>query len=277
MMMFDFATLQAQFNAWTTAVVAYLPNLIAAILLLIIGSWLTSLLTRLLGRGLARLGFDELVSEAGLSRALTQAKLTQKPSELVGRLIYWLILLNLILIALRVLGLDLLADPLAVIISYLPQLFMALVLVVGGFIVAQFVGRLVQATLDSMGIEFSDAVGQMVQILLIIMVIILSLQVVGLDVTLFAQLLVNFFTIMVAGVALAFGLGGRDIARNVLAGYYAREMFRVGDAVLVGEQEGVLIGIGTINCELLLGQERLILPNTSLTEGEVKIKLRGNV
>lgn len=271
--MIDFATLEAQLRAIGVAIWNYLPSLLGAILLFIIGRWIAQLLTRLLTQGVERLGFDKLIAETGMTRALEQAKLTQKPSELLGRIVYWLIMLNLIIIVLRILGLDIIAEPLDQIISYLPQILIALIILVAGIIAAQFIGRVIQAAVDSMGVEFSEAVGQLVQILLIIMVVIISLQVVGLDVTIFTNLIINTFTIVVAGLALAFGLGGRGLARNVLAGYYAREMFTEGDVVVVDDREGLLIGIGTINCEVLVQDERLVLPNSHLTNGQIRIKV----
>ena len=271
--MINIATLEAQLRALGLAIWNYLPNLLGAIVIFFLGHWLAKLLTRLLQQGVERLGFDKLIAETGMTRALEQAKLTQKPSELLGRIVYWLIMLNLVIIVLRILGLDIIAEPLNQIIGYLPQIFIALIILVAGIIAAQFIGRVIQAAVASMGVEFSEAVGQLVQISLIIMVVIISLQVVGLDVTIFTNLVINIFTIVVAGVALAFGLGGRGLARNVLAGYYAREMFTIGDEVLVGAQEGVLVGIGTVNCEILVGLERLVLPNTRLTDGQVRIKV----
>ena len=274
--MIDFATLQDQLRALGAAIWNYLPNLLGATLLLATGYLFAKLFTRLLQQGVERLGFDKLIAETGMTRALEQAKLTQKPSELLGRIVYWLIMLNLVIIVLRILGLDIIAEPLDQVISYLPQILIALIILVAGIIAAQFMGRVLQAAVASMGVEFSEAVGQLVQFLLIIMVVIISLQVVGLDVTIFTNLIINTFTIIVAGLALAFGLGGRGLAQNVLAGYYAREMFAEGDRVLVAEQEGILIGIGTVNCELLLQaqNERLVLPNRWLTNGQVRIKLQ---
>lgn len=271
--MIDFATLQNQLRALGVAMWHYLPSLLGAILLLAVGYLFAKFFTRLLQQGVARLGFDKLVAETGMTRALEQAKLTQKPSELLGRIVYWVIMLNLVIIVLRILGLAIIAEPLNQVISYLPQILIALIILVAGIIAAQFMGRVIQAAVARMGVEFSQAVGQLVQFLLIVLVIIISLQVVGLDVTIFTNLIINLFTIIVAGVALAFGLGGRGLARNVLAGYYAREMFSVGDRVIVAEREGVLIGIGTVNCEVLVQDERLVLPNSRLTDGQVRIKV----
>jgi small-conductance mechanosensitive channel len=86
------------------------------------------------------------------------------------------------------------------------------------------------------------------------------------------MLLTNLVTLMVGGLALAFGLGGRDVARNVLAGFYAREQFATGDTLLIDGEEGTLEGIGTLNTEIHVDEVRLIVPNTRLTEAASESK-----
>ena len=74
-----------------------------------------------------------------------------------------------------------------------------------------------------------------------------------------------------AGFALALGLGGRDIARNVLASYYIREQYKLGEKIIVDGQEGTLDAVGAVNSEISVENGRIIVPNTHLTESATKI------
>ena len=85
------------------------------------------------------------------------------------------------------------------------------------------------------------------------------------------SLLTNVVTIAVAGLGLAFGLGGRDVAHNALAGYYAREVYRLGNTLVIDGEEGILEAIGTLNAEIAVGNGRVIIPNTQLTGSRTKI------
>jgi small-conductance mechanosensitive channel len=98
------------------------------------------------------------------------------------------------------------------------------------------------------------------------------LEQLGIDAQILITIFTNVITITVAGLALAFGLGGRDVARNVLAGYYAREQYHAGDVIVINGDEGVLEGIGTMNAEIRVGDDILIVPNTRLTNTAVKIR-----
>lgn len=268
----DLTTLQAQLIDFGRAVLNYLPSLVGGLLIFLIGLWGARLLVRLFTRLGERIGLNALVDQTGITSGLKQANIKQTPLELIGQFIYWLILLNVLLIALETLRLDVVADPLRSFIAFLPQLLIALVILVVGALVAQFIGRVVQASFAGMGIEFHEALGQMVRGLLLIVVIVIAMEHIGLDVTLFTNLVTYIIAIAFAGLALAFGLGGRELARNVLAGFYARDMYKLGDQLIINGQEGILVGIGTMNAELLVGQERLVIPNTQLTETAVRVR-----
>ena len=157
-------------------------------------------------------------------------------------------------------------------INAAPRLLTALVILLAGWLLAQFLAKTAQAAMKRMGVEFHQEVGQAVNVLLLIMVVIVVLEQLGINASVVSRIFTNVITLVVAGLALAFGLGGRDVARSVLAGYYAREQFVPGGRVVIGGEEGVLEAIGPLNTEIRLGSERLLVPNTTLTETAVKIK-----
>jgi small-conductance mechanosensitive channel len=160
--------------------------------------------------------------------------------------------------------------PLQQFINSLPNIIAALITFTLGAILAQFIGRTISGALSGIGLEIHDTLGSVAQGLVMTMVFIISLQQIGMDVDLLTQIFTSTLIIIIAGVALAFGLGGRSITRNVLAGYYAREMFTPGDIVDIDGEQGILEGIGTLNTEIRLAESILTVPNIRLTEGNVK-------
>lgn len=81
----------------------------------------------------------------------------------------------------------------------------------------------------------------------------------------------NLVTIIAAGAALAFALGGRDIAHNVLAGFYARDQFLPGDEITLGTELGILLGIGSLNAEVKTENGVVVISNAQLVNQRVKI------
>lgn len=247
------------------------PKVIMAILILLVGHFLSKFFGGLFKRLGERVGLDKMVERTGLAEGLKQANIKTTASGMLGQFIYWLIFLNFLVLALESLGIAAAVDQLNLLIAYLPRLLAALFVFLAGALVAQFLGRATQAAVASMGIEFHQAVGGAVRGLILMMTIIISIQRLGVDVTILQESFITMLAIVLAGLALAFGLGGRDVARNVLAGYYARDVFKIGDTLSVSGEQGVLIAIGTLNSELELPHGRLVLPNTRLTDDTILI------
>ena len=270
--MSDPQTWQSAFSDLAARVVAYLPTLLLALVILVVG-WAVARLLATLARRLAhRAGLDGVVERGGLAEGLAQAKITRPASDLVALLIFWLVFLVSLLLALETLGWTLAILPLQNLISYLPRVLAAILIVVAGAWLAQALGKVAQAAVASMGVEFHEGIGRVVRGLLLVVTAVLAVEQLGLNLTFLTDALTNLLTIVVAGLALAFGLGGRDVTRNVLAGYYARDQFAPGEGLVVDGEVGTLESIGTVNAQIAIGEEILVIPNTRLTEGTVRVR-----
>ncbi len=259
-------TLQDTFRGIFNSIVEYTPSLITALIILVIGIVIAGFLRWSLGRILTRVRFDDLIARLGLTDGLRQVEIRQTPSQLVATIVFWVVLLYFLLSTFRQLGLNEAVRALESFIAFLPSVISSLIIFIGGALLAGFVGRTVQGTLAGMGIGIHQILGSGVKFFLLIVVAIVVMEQLGMDVTLLTNIVTNLITITAAGVALAFGLGGRSVVRNVLAGYYARERFSPGDLVIIKEMEGTLERIGTINAEIRVGSGFLTIPNTELTE-----------
>jgi small-conductance mechanosensitive channel len=254
--------------------IAFFPKLLTSLFILLLG-WLVARLIATLIRKLAqRIGFDRIIERTGISEGLAKAEIKRSASDLVALLVFWTVFLNFLLIGLESLGLTAAVVPLRNMIAFLPRFLAAMATLVAGILLAQFLGRSTQAAMASMGVEFHHQLGQGVNALLAVMVVIIVLEQLGVDASIMINIFTNVITLAVAGLALAFGLGGRDVARNVLAGFYAREQFAPGDVIIIDGEEGTLEGIGRLNAEIYLDEERLVIPNTRLTEAAVKTRVK---
>lgn len=272
--MLDLDLIRTAITNLLLGVVSFVPKLFVSTLILILGHFLSKLIGRAVQRVAERVGLDKMVERTGLAGGLKQANIQSTASGVLGQFIYWIIFLNFLLLALESLGIAAAVEQLRLLIAYLPRLLAALFVFLAGALVAQFLGRASQAAVASMGIEFHQAIGGAVRGLVLIMAVIISIQRLGVDVTILQESFITMLAIVLAGLALAFGLGGRDVARNVLAGYYARDVYQIGDTVMIDGQEGVLIGIGSLNSEVETERGRLIVPNTRLTDDTILIVSR---
>ena len=270
--MIDFEIIQNAFSNMVANAVNYAPRLVTALIILLAGWLLAKLIATVVQRLGDKLRLEELLERTGIKAGLEKAQIGRTGTQLLGMLLYWIIFLNFILIALESLGLTTAVEPLRNLIAFLPRLLAALATLTAGILLAQFLGKAAQAAMNGMGVDFHQEVGQGVNVLLIIMIVIVVLEELGINASIMTNIFTNVITIAVAGLALAFGLGGRDVARSVLAGYYAREQYEMGEQIVIDGETGTLEGIGTLNAEIRVGGERLIIPNTVLTETAVKVK-----
>lgn len=251
-------------------IISFVPKLLTGIVILLVGWLIARALRYLVIQVARRVGVDRVIESAGLTGGLQRVNIKQTPSELIAAILYWLVFLNFLLSALQQMNLGSAVEPLQRFIDLLPNIVAALLTFTLGVLLAQFIGRTVSGALSGVGLEIHELLGNVTRVLLICIVFIISLQQIGMDVDLLTQIFTSTLTIIVAGIALAFGLGGRSVTRNVLAGYYARELFQPGDRLSIDGQEGVLEGIGTLNAEIALTDGVLTIPNVTLTEGQVK-------
>jgi small-conductance mechanosensitive channel len=247
-------------------VAAFLPNLVGALIVLLIGWLLAWLAQRVARRVLARLGFDRLAERAGATDAFARAGITKSPSRLVGRVIYWLLLLTFLMIAVESLGLTTAATALRALVAYLPRVVGAAIVLVGGALIGQFLGKGTQALAVGSGVEFHAALGRAVQYIALAMAAILAVDQLGLNTTLLNNVLGNLLTVAGAALALAFALGSREAVRNLLAGFYAKDLFEIGQTVEVEGYKGMLEAIGPLKAVIAAAEGRVTVPNSVLMD-----------
>jgi small-conductance mechanosensitive channel len=250
-------------------VAVFLPNLIGALLVLLVGWLLAWLAQRVARRVLARLGFDHLAERAGVTEALTRTGVTTPASHLLCRVIYWLLLLSFLMIAVESLGLTAAATALRALVAYLPRVLGAAIVLVGGALIGQFLGKGAQALAAGSGVEFHAALGRAVQYTVLVMAAILAVDQLGLNTTLLNSVLGNLLTVAGAGLALAFALGSREAVRNLLAGFYAKDLFEIGQTIEMDGYRGTLEAIGPLKAVIAAAEGNVTVPNSALMDERV--------
>jgi len=131
-------------QAWTNFI-TFLPKLAMAVIILVVGFFLARLCARLLDRVLTRTGFDRLVERGGIKRALSRTQ--YHASHLLGKLVFYTILLFVLEFAFGVFGPNPVSDLLTRVVAFLPNLFVAVIIMVVASAIASAVKDVVQATL----------------------------------------------------------------------------------------------------------------------------------
>ena len=201
-----------------TVFFAWLPSLVAAIAIAIVGYIVARLVAKLLRRGLRAAGFDRLVQ--GAPGGSFVERVTAEPSGLLGSIAFWAIFLGALSLAVTALGIDALTDFVAQVYAYVPNVIAALLIFLVAGAVAAAVATLATRFLGDAPLGRMVATAGPVLVLTIATFMILDQLRIAQDIVVitYAALL----GAIALGSALAFGLGGRDVARDLLQNAYAK-------------------------------------------------------
>lgn len=193
-------------------IIGFLPNLLAALLILLIGGIIASVLGRLTYKGLKRLRFDRALHASPAGSMIS--RVIESPAYFTGRVVFWLVMLGVISLAISALDLPLLNNILATIYSYIPNVIAAVLIFLIASAISAGAARFIQRVMarSAMARLISAAIPAVVMSLAVFMI----LNQLGI-----AKDIVNIlFTAIVGaaalGLALAFGLGGREVAKGIL-------------------------------------------------------------
>ncbi|MCH5592658.1 mechanosensitive ion channel family protein [Pseudomonas syringae] len=251
-------SLLAAMTALWTKVANFIPNLFGALVVVLLGFVVAKLLDALLSKLLAKLGLDRLVGGTGLTKIIGRAGVKVPVSTLIGKVVYWFVLLIFLVSAAESLGLQRVSATLDMLALYLPKVFGAALVLLVGVLLAQLVNGLVRGAGEGVGIDYSAGLGRIAQGLVIIISISVAISQLEVKTDLLNHVIVIALITVGLTVALALGLGSREIAGQIIAGIYVRELFQVGQQVQIGDTEGQIEEIGTVKTTLLTDEGELV-------------------
>lgn len=239
-------------------ITAYLPQLIAAVVVIIAG-WLIAKLVRTLSIRLAG-GLDQIWHRVILRSGLERLTVRHPPARIIGETLFWLTILFFIVAAADILQLDIFVKWLSDLVEYFPSLLAGALIVLAGIIIGAITRDLVEAAATTAGISQSQLLGKTVYITILAIAIIIGINQIGIDTTLLFVLAAIILAMTLGGLALAFALGVRSHVANIIAARELRHHYRLGDSILIRQTTGKIIEITMTKVIIDTGKERLMIP-----------------
>jgi hypothetical protein len=247
-----------------TTIAGFLPNLVGMLVILLVGWGISRLTAGLFRRLLHRAGLDRGAERLGVAETLRSAGLALVPSEIVSRLIFWILMLTFLLSAVETLGLEAVTATIDRLIAYLPNVIAAAFIVVVGLLLARFVQSLVSSGAATANLVYARQLGSAAHGAVVVMVGVLTAQQLGVD----TQLLMTVITALIAAAALAIGLsfalGSREVVGAILASHYIRQSLAEGDVIEIEDRKGRVERIGPVDTLLRDGESSWSVPNVKL-------------
>lgn len=269
-----FDGLRASAGGLLDTMVGYLPNLIGALLLLLVG-WLLARVVRAvagrLGETVNRI-LDRFVRIGSPARF----RLSPRALKLIGNAAFWLVILFFITAATRVAQLDAFSSWLGRILAYLPTLLAGALIVLAGYLVSALVRDLVAATLGSAGVAQSELFGAAAQGATFLTAAVIGIDQIGIDVTVLIALIAIVVGAVLAGLSLAFALGSRDFVSNLIGAHYLQQHLQPGQTARIGEIEGEVLELTPTSVVLATAMGRTTVPAKMFNEAATVVMTPGD-
>jgi len=204
------------FNRFLDNLLLFLPNFLTAVVILFAGFLIGALLKMFFGRLLRAVGIDGLCERTGMNQLLCKSGIKDPLSLLLAKIIGGVTVAVFALIAVQTISVPAVERLLERFFLYLPNVFVALIILVVGYLLSNFLSRAALIASVNAGVRFSGLVGRFVRYVILIMSVTMALEHLGIG----SETVIIAFTIVFSGVvlafAIAFGFGGRDAARDYL-------------------------------------------------------------
>lgn len=242
----------------TTSIVDWLvanaPQFLGSLGLLLIG-WLLATLLRIAARRGATLLDALLARGSGPARWRVG-----RSGEVLGTIVFWVVLLFFVTAATQTLGLHTFADWLAKVLDHLPALVAGLLIAAAGYVLSGFVGDLVRAAASGLMPPQRDALARLAQGATLLAALLVGAEQIGLRITWVAILVALVVGTVLGAAALALSFGARGYVANLIGAFYLRQALQPGQQVRVGGHEGRIVEITATSLVLQTPEGRVLLP-----------------
>jgi len=251
-------SLNLTYDEFSSQFIAFAPKLAAATALLILG-WLVAHALRVVSRKLIR-SLDSLFQDVDTSDNASQRKIRRSYAVIISKLIFWMVIIFFIAASTNLLGWDVVSNWMAGIGIYLPNLVTGLVIILAGFLISNVSGKAVTGAADTAGLNNAVELGSIIQLVIIFTALAVGLEQIGINVSFLTNAMVVIIGVLLAGAALAFGIGARTLIANIIGAQYLRKHCRIGEQMKIGEVEGSIIEVSQTSIVLDTEYGRTIVP-----------------
>jgi len=265
--------LSLTFDQLLQQLIVFAPKLLGVIVLLLFG-WLIAVFLAKIAR--SAIGLLTQLFRRWLPNFLpkTDATISTSYTDIVGRVIFWLVFLFFVAASANSLGLNILSNWMGELILYLPRVAAGVLIVVIGYLAGNVIKVMATAAAEGAGFKQTELLGRSVQFAVFFTSIVIGIEQLGINIEFFTEFVVAIGTVIVFGFSLAFALGAKELVANVIGAQQANKHFRIGDEISICGTDGILIEITGSVLVLETNVGRTMVPARMFLDsiGQVKIK-----
>ena len=261
------ATLTESVSRVAIQILEYLPAILGAVVLLLVG-WGVAWLFRYITEKITEKTVARLARTRPLDTRIQQPRSYSAAPTIASRIVFWVILLFFVLAASEVLELEVISSLLTAVTAYLPRLFAGLLILFIGLWLAEVTRAVLRRTSTNIGIEQGDVLGRLGQVLVLLIVFSVAAGQIGIDNTLLVVLVAILFGVILGAIALAFSFGAKTTIANLLAAQSVAQSYNPGDLIRIGDIEGKILRITRTSLILETHDGQTLIPAKRFSEQE---------
>ena len=208
-------TIQALQNLWQ-AFISFIPVLIGAIIVFVIGWFISVGVGKLVTEILKKIKFNQIFEKEGWKTALSRAEIKVDAAAFIGAIMKWILVIVFLLAAVEILGLNQFAGLLKSILNYLPNVVVAALIFVVTVILVDIVEKVVRAAVESIRVGYGQIVSAVIKWSIWVFAIIMILYQLGIGRPFMETLFTGLVAMLVLALGISFGLGGKEVAAEIL-------------------------------------------------------------
>nr|WP_314544013.1 small-conductance mechanosensitive channel [uncultured Empedobacter sp.] len=248
------------------------PKIVGGIVFIILSYILLKLILILTKYILKLSKIDKLKNALNNSEALKNSSIEIDPSKIILQFVRLFIILLIIIIGSDIFGLTVVSNQIGRIVDYLPQFFSAVLIFAGGFYLANYIKTFLKSLIKSIDLNGANIISNIIFYIILIFTIITSLNQAGVN----TELITNNLSLILGSIfltlAIAFGLGSKDIIYRLLLSFYTNRNFEIGQKVIIeDETKGVIIAINNICMTIQTENEKIVYPIKVITNKKIRI------
>jgi len=206
----------ASLQALWIGFISFLPVFLGAIIVFIIGWIIAVLLGKLTAQIVRSLRIDQILEKMGFKKSLERANLKLDSGNFFGELVRWFFIIVFLMASTDILGLSEVTVFLKTVLLYIPQLLVAVIILLIAVLVSNFLQKLVKASVEAAGLKSANFLGIVTKWSILVFAFLAALLQLGIVPSLIQTLFTGFIAALTLGIGLSFGLGGKDIAAEFL-------------------------------------------------------------
>ncbi len=248
------------------------PNIIGALVVLLIGWLVTKLVVKLIKKVLKLAKANKLDDKLNEIEIVEGKQLNFDTIKIVSKFVKWIMYIVLLITASDIMGLEIISNQVSNLLGYLPQLFAALVIFILGLLFANFVKNGLKSLFESMDLSGGKMISQVVFFLLLTFISITALNQAGIDTDIITSNITMILAAFLLAFAIAFGFGAREVVSKLLKTFYARKTYEVGQKIMFNNENYTIDEVKSISVILKNTKGKLIVPIDDLVENQVQLQ-----